>query len=1350
MESLILGLAALLILFIFVMPIWAMARASKAMRIAEEVNMLRYRVGQLERDLKKLSQAGPIEQDSVARPKAGVSSVQPAVQHVTAVKDESPPISSFADGEKVAAPSENQPKQSISPTPAPLPPPLPVVESTAAAETLSKQEEKRAIVSPAPETPPVGGEQPRQAVLEPATPETWAKQAAVPQKSISQPVAPPPLPASSVVETVRAAPPPASPLVEKKPVNWEQFFGAKLIAWVGGLALFLGLVFLIKESFQRGWIPEWLRVTMGAMISLGLIGAGVWFRKSVYRVTAQTLTGTGVVTLYAVVFACKAYYRFPVFTAPLTFGLMIGITIGAFFLAGLMRAQVVAVLGLLAGFLTPILISTGHDSPIALFSYLGLLSVGVLATSWRFSWPLLPPLSGLGFAGLFVGWAAKFFNKIDPDTGVQVYHLWPGALIPMGVALLFPCLYLVASWLIREPTRARVNMSLTALGLSVVAFFLGSYYMIGGELSDRLWIPFGFIFLTGLIPLAVSLRERNLSMSLPFGGVAWALLLTLWVCLVDVGSFVWPGILMPMILLLIFPSFYLLLALRSLGEGVGGVSRTVLLLTTLALLFPGFLFGAICTLEDKFAAMPWVPFGYLAILGTIPMLIGLRVKGFSTTLPVAGGSISLVLLGWVIQNGLGRYSWPGVLEPMGLLLAFPVALLIVVWRMKNDTGLRISAAIASLLLVIPGYFFGLEISLFTNDVKLSVSRSPWVPFGYMFIMALIPLLLSLREKRVGWSMPLISGITALSMAVWTVRCFETNWLWPVMGLFVTYVLLHGIGPVILQKFRILEIPRISAPLAGLAGLLLAMISLLSAPLAPFVSGILVLALTLLAVALTISSRDVAVMVVSLVLSLVCLGVALARIGSESQSGVGMLLAFVCLFSLGFASLGWWMFQTDKDDANDEALQRRTLSIGSCVMPFALIFLVVAKGELPDPTAPFCAMFVMGCLLAWTSNWLRLPVLLAVGLGGTLLVEAVWTSQNISANGWMSLDTDAPLEGCAIYFAWFAGFAALFTIAPFVSWQRLIERKSPWALAALSFPLHYLLLRETSGWFVPESLKGLLPALLVLPALAGFLFLKKISPKDNAARLSQLAWFAGVALGFATLIIPVQFDRQWLTLGWALEAVALCWLVRRIPHRGLGLTALGLLVIVLWRLTLGSEILHGAYVKGMPVFNVYLYTYGVAAVCFLAAAWQLEKQSLPLFSGRSLLAMLKGIGVVLIFLLINIEVADYFTEVGAAKMNLSVTGRWMDSADAGWARGMSFTLAWGLFALGMIGYGIWRRLPLLRWVALGLLGITLLKLFLFDLAGLEQIYRVIALIGTALIAIAASVLYQKFLVREKAE
>jgi uncharacterized membrane protein len=77
-------------------------------------------------------------------------------------------------------------------------------------------------------------------------------------------------------------------------------------------------------------------------------------------------------------------------------------------------------------------------------------------------------------------------------------------------------------------------------------------------------------------------------------------------------------------------------------------------------------------------------------------------------------------------------------------------------------------------------------------------------------------------------------------------------------------------------------------------------------------------------------------------------------------------------------------------------------------------------------------------------------------------------------------------------------------------------------------------------------------------------LKKI-PAETKSRMTQLAFYGGVALFFITLIFPIQFDRQWITIGWALEGAALLWLFHRVPHPSLRLTGVGLLIAAFVRL-----------------------------------------------------------------------------------------------------------------------------------------------------------------------------------------
>ena len=75
--------------------------------------------------------------------------------------------------------------------------------------------------------------------------------------------------------------------------------------------------------------------------------------------------------------------------------------------------------------------------------------------------------------------------------------------------------------------------------------------------------------------------------------------------------------------------------------------------------------------------------------------------------------------------------------------------------------------------------------------------------------------------------------------------------------------------------------------------------------------------------------------------------------------------------------------------------------------------------------------------------------------------------------------------------------------------------------------------------------------------------------------------------------------------------------------------------------------------------------------------------------------------------------------------------------------MTYSIAWALFALVLLVIGIAQKIPVSRYAALGLLSVTLLKLFFHDLAQLGQLYRVGALIGVAVIAMVASFAYQRF-------
>jgi uncharacterized membrane protein len=115
-------------------------------------------------------------------------------------------------------------------------------------------------------------------------------------------------------------------------------------------------------------------------------------------------------------------------------------------------------------------------------------------------------------------------------------------------------------------------------------------------------------------------------------------------------------------------------------------------------------------------------------------------------------------------------------------------------------------------------------------------------------------------------------------------------------------------------------------------------------------------------------------------------------------------------------------------------------------------------------------------------------------------------------------------------------------------------------------------------------------------------------------------------------------------------------------------------------------------------------------------------------------LLYTLGAILAFLLLNIEIADYFS-IGPT-LTFSFSGNF--------ARDMTYSIAWALFAFALLLIGMKQKMRYVRYAGLALLLITLLKLFLHDLGSLSQLYRIGAFIGVALILIVASFVYQHFL------
>ena len=253
-----------------------------------------------------------------------------------------------------------------------------------------------------------------------ATPAPETRHAAEPPQPAT-PVAPPePIPARSTENALRAA----RSLLTEPPVTRkadghrsfrpeiEKQFGGRAFVWLGGIALALAGFFLVKYSIETGLLNERVRVVLGLLLGLGLLGGShvVHARPSIAdgRRISQALAGAGIADLYGSLFAATSLYH--ILPAWLGFLLMAAVTLYALVLS-LRQGAPIAALGLIGGYATPLMVAGEPNAPL-LFAYLYLVFGGLSLLIRRQHWQWLAiPATLIAFAWvgfwLVAGFAVK-------------------------------------------------------------------------------------------------------------------------------------------------------------------------------------------------------------------------------------------------------------------------------------------------------------------------------------------------------------------------------------------------------------------------------------------------------------------------------------------------------------------------------------------------------------------------------------------------------------------------------------------------------------------------------------------------------------------------------------------------------------------------------------------------------------------------------------------------------------------------------------------------------------------------------------------------------------------------------
>ena len=132
---------------------------------------------------------------------------------------------------------------------------------------------------------------------------------------------------------------------------------------------------LPQYSIDHGWLAPPVRVIIGIIVAIALLVMCELKAARRYPVTANALDAAAIAILFATFFAAHALWN--LIPADAAFALLALVTGVAVLLSIRRDSLFIAVLGLLGGFATPALLSTGENRPIPLFAYLLLLNVGL-------------------------------------------------------------------------------------------------------------------------------------------------------------------------------------------------------------------------------------------------------------------------------------------------------------------------------------------------------------------------------------------------------------------------------------------------------------------------------------------------------------------------------------------------------------------------------------------------------------------------------------------------------------------------------------------------------------------------------------------------------------------------------------------------------------------------------------------------------------------------------------------------------------------------------------------------------------------------------------------------------------
>jgi uncharacterized membrane protein len=330
---------------------------------------------------------------------------------------------------------------------------------------------------------------------------------ALPSARFRQSAPPPPHPASSVSVENLPAPNLAKHLPNAKG-SLENRIGSQLFSRIGIVALLVATTLFLKWAIDNQFIGPLGRILAGLLVGVAVVVWSERFRQKGFNAFSYSLKAVGSGALYLSLWA--AFQLYHLLPAEAALGAMILVTAWNAYMAWSQNSQILAAYALAGGFATPLLLATGGNHEIFLFTYILAIDIAAVVLVRLKSWPRLLIGAFPATVAFFIGWYAEYYGAFNVGQ-------------PVGITTFFIVLFFLVFVLptIRRPQdgeRTRTSITEIFLPLADATFAALALYSVlqDSHLHDLLpWVAILFgAFYLGLMRLPQSRVASAVHLSL--------------------------------------------------------------------------------------------------------------------------------------------------------------------------------------------------------------------------------------------------------------------------------------------------------------------------------------------------------------------------------------------------------------------------------------------------------------------------------------------------------------------------------------------------------------------------------------------------------------------------------------------------------------------------------------------------------------------------------------------------------------------------------------------------------------------------------------------------------------------